>query len=44
MEFSMPWSREGPFGISCKKFGSAKLDEIEQLIDDYEEGEGYGHA
>ncbi len=44
MEFSMPWAREDPFGISCKKIGSVKRNEIEQLIDDYEEGEGYGHA
>jgi hypothetical protein len=44
MEFSMPWVREDPIGISCEKFGSVKCYEIEPLIDDYEEGEGYGHA
>ena len=27
-----------------KKSGSAKLDELEQLIEKYEEGEGHGHA
>jgi hypothetical protein len=33
MEFSMAWAREEPFGASCKKIDSAKLDELEQLID-----------
>jgi hypothetical protein len=44
MEFSMLWAGENPFGISCGKFGSAKLDDLEQLIDDDEEGEGYGYT
>jgi hypothetical protein len=44
VEFSMLWAGEDPFGTSCEKFGSVKLDEIQQLIDDYEEGEGYGYA
>ena len=40
VEFSMLWAGEDPFGISCEKSSSAKLDELEQLIDVYEEGEG----
>ena len=44
MEFSMPWAREDLLGISCEKFGSVKRNELEQLIDVYKEGEGYGHA
>jgi len=30
--------------LVLKKSGSAKLDELEQLIEKYEEGEGHGHA
>ena len=44
VEFSMLWAGEDAFGISCEKSGSATLDKLEQLIDDYEEGEGYGYA
>jgi hypothetical protein len=40
VEFSMLWAGEESFGISCKKFGSVKHHELEQLIDDYKEGEG----
>jgi hypothetical protein len=44
MEFSIPWAREDPFGIMCEKFGSVTRHELEQLSDDYKEGEGYGYA
>jgi hypothetical protein len=44
VEFSMLWAGEDPFGISCKKIGSVKRNELEQLSDVYEEGEGYDHA
>jgi len=44
MGISMPWAREDPFVISCEKIGSDKCNELEQLSDVYEEGEGYDHA
>jgi hypothetical protein len=38
------WVGEDTFGVSFQNVQSAELDELEQLIDEYEEAEGTGHA
>jgi PilZ domain len=38
------WVGEDAFGVSFQNVQPAELDELEQLIDDYEEAEGSGHA
>jgi hypothetical protein len=38
------WVGEDTFGVSFQNVRPAELDELEQLIDDYEEAEGSGHA
>ena len=38
------WVGEDTFGVSFQNVPSAEFDELEQLIDEYEEGEGTGHA
>ena len=38
------WVGEETFGVSFQNVLPAELDELEQLIDEYEEAEGTGHA
>jgi hypothetical protein len=38
------WVGEDTFGVSFQNVRSAGRDELEQLIDEYEETEGGGHA
>jgi len=38
------WVGEDAFGVSFQNVRQAELDELEQLIDEYEEEEGSGHA
>jgi hypothetical protein len=38
------WVGEDTFGVSFQNVRSAEVDELEQLIDEYEEAEGTGHA
>lgn len=38
------WVGEGTFGVSFQNVRPDELDELEQLIDEYEEAEGSGHA
>jgi hypothetical protein len=38
------WVGEDTFGVSFQNVRSAGRDELEQLIDEYEEAEGGGHA
>jgi hypothetical protein len=38
------WVGEDTFGVSFQNVRPAELDELEQLIDEYEEAEGTGHA
>ena len=38
------WVGEDTFGVSFQNIRPAELDELEQLIDEYEEVEGSGHA
>jgi hypothetical protein len=38
------WIGEDSFGVVFQNVRPAELDEIEQLIDEYEEAEGTGHA
>ena len=38
------WVGEDTFGVSFQNVRPTELDELEQLIDEYEEAEGTGHA
>ena len=38
------WVGEDTFGVSFQNVQPGELDEIEQLIDEYDEAEGSGHA
>lgn len=38
------WVGEDTFGVSFQNIHPGELDELEQLIDEYEEAEGNGHA
>ncbi len=38
------WIGEDSFGVAFQNVRPAELDEIEQLIDEYEEAEGIGYA
>lgn len=38
------WVGEETFGVSFQNVHPGELDELEQLIDEYEEAEGGGHA
>jgi hypothetical protein len=38
------WVGEDTFGVSFQNVHPGELDELEQLIDEYEEAEGGGHA
>ena len=38
------WVGEDTFGVSFQNVRPGELDEIEQLIDEYDEAEGSGHA
>jgi PilZ domain len=38
------WVGEDTFGVSFQDVRSGELDELEQLIDEYQEAEGSGHA
>lgn len=38
------WVGEDTFGVSFQNVHPSELDELEQLIDEYEEAEGGGHA
>jgi hypothetical protein len=38
------WVGEDTFGVAFQNVQSAEVDELEQLIDEYEEAEGTGHA
>ncbi len=38
------WVGEDTFGVSFQNVRPTELDELEQLIDEYEEAEGSGHA
>ena len=38
------WVGEDMFGVSFQNVYPGELDELEQLIDEYEEAEGGGHA
>ena len=38
------WVEEDTFGVAFQNVRPAELDELEQLIDEYEEAEGTGHA
>jgi len=38
------WVGEDTFGVSFQTVRPDELDELEQLIDEYEEAEGSGHA
>ncbi len=38
------WVGEDTFGVSFQNVRPAELDELEQLIDEFEEGAGSGHA
>jgi hypothetical protein len=38
------WVGEDTFGVSFQKVRPTDVDEIEQLIDEYEEAEGSGHV
>ena len=38
------WVGEDSFGVSFQDVGPAELDELEQLIDEFEEAEDGGHA
>jgi hypothetical protein len=43
-EGRVQWVGEDTFGVSFQNVPPAELDELEQLIDEYEETEGSGHA
>jgi hypothetical protein len=43
-EGRVQWVEGDTFGVSFQNVGSAEFDELEQLIDEYEEAEGSGHA
>jgi hypothetical protein len=43
-EGRVQWVGEDTFGVSFQNVQPAELDELEQLIDEYEETEGSGHA
>ncbi len=38
------WVGEDTFGVSFQNVRPGELDELEQLIDEYDEAEGSGHA
>ena len=38
------WVGDDTFGVSFQSIRPAELDELEQLIDEYDEAEGSGHA
>jgi hypothetical protein len=38
------WVGEDAFGVLFQNVRPAELDELEQLVDEYEEAEGSGHA
>ena len=38
------WIGEDSFGVAFQNVRPAELNELEQLIDEYEEAEGIGHA
>jgi hypothetical protein len=38
------WVEADTFGVSFQKIRPAELDDLEQLIDEYEEAEGSGYA
>ena len=38
------WIGEDSFGVAFQNVRPAEIDELEQLIDEYEEAEGIGHA
>ncbi len=38
------WVGEDTFGVSFQNVRPAELDELEQLLDEFEEGAGSGHA
>jgi predicted 3-demethylubiquinone-9 3-methyltransferase (glyoxalase superfamily) len=43
-EGRVQWVGEDTFGVSFQNVPPAELDELEQLIDEYEETEDSGHA
>lgn len=43
-EGRVQWVGEDTFGVSFQNVQPAELDELELLIDEYEEAEGRGHA
>jgi hypothetical protein len=43
-EGRIQWVEVDTFVVSFQSVQSAELDELEQLIDKYEEAEGSGHA
>jgi hypothetical protein len=43
-EGRVQWVAEDTFGVSFQNVRPAELDELEQLIDEYEEAEDGGHA
>jgi hypothetical protein len=43
-EGRVQWVGEDTFGVSFQKVGPAELDELEQLINEFEETEDGGHA
>ncbi|RPH81884.1 MAG: PilZ domain-containing protein [Nitrospiraceae bacterium] len=43
-EGRVQWVGEDSFGVSFQNVQPAELDELEQLIDEYEEGGDRGHA
>jgi hypothetical protein len=43
-EGRVQWVGEDTFGVSFQNVPPAELDELERLIDEYEETEGGGHA
>ena len=40
----MQWAREDAFGILFHNIQPAELDEVERLIDEYEERDGHAYA
>lgn len=43
-EGRVQWVGEDTFGVSFRNVGPAELDELEQLINEFEEAEDGGHA
>jgi len=43
-EGRVQWVEGDTFGVSFQNIGQAELDELEQLVDEFEETEGSGHA